>query len=154
MDFFRYMSQSVPSETQRVLRHYSDENPTNAQELEDCLRRTMTRLRDDDKRNLLEELSEYHPDREIFLAPTDPIESPEGFANACGCGGHASASGQGAVSAYMSGSDANGIMSSYTQDKINKLENEQSTSKQLNQQTFRLVMIAAVIFLAFKIIKK
>lgn len=154
MDFFAYMSQAVPKETSRILSRYSSEHPTNSQELESCLRRTMSRLRDDEKRSLLEELSEYHPDREIFLAPTDPNESPEYFQNACGCGSHASANGQHAVSAYMSGSDANGIMSTYTQDKINKLENERSTSKQVNQQTFRLVMIAAVLFLAFKILRK
>jgi hypothetical protein len=156
MDFFETIAYDNPTKAIAILQQHTRHIPETQGEIASGLKAVLRNLNDERKDEFLKELTEIHPDYWLFKESIesdydDERQAPIEKASACGC--MAGANGQQGVQSYMATGDAQTIMSQY-QDKLNKLENEQTTNKTVNDKVFKLVVLGIIVILAYKILLK
>jgi hypothetical protein len=156
MDFFRTVAYDNPSRAMDILSMHTRAIPDTPEELADGLKGTMRNLRHGEKEEFLRALTEIHPDYELFRETIEPNydEAFENFSERTGaCGCKAGANGQAAVNTYMATGEAQQLMSQYN-EKLNRIEIEQNTTKTVNDKVFKIVVVGIIAILAYKILLK
>jgi hypothetical protein len=155
MDIFENIAHNNPDRAINLLGRHTRFIPESPQELADGLRGTMRNLRWSEKEEFLRELREAHPDYDLFMDAIEPNYQKDfeekAQASGCGCGAVGS-NGQSTVQAYMATGEAQAIMSEY-QQKLMKMEQETVTNKAMNDKIFKVVIVAVVVAIAYKMFK-
>lgn len=152
-DFFHDVAYRNPGKAMDILSMHTRVRPESQDDLADGLRGTLRNLRVAEKEPFLSALVSAHPDYDLFMDSIQPNSQSEFEEKASACGCSAGANGEGTVQSYMASGEATNIMSEY-KDKLNRMEQEQNSSKSTNDKIFKLVIGAAIVFIMYKILNK
>lgn len=157
MNFFQYISLNNPHEALSIFRRYSEVRVNDPEELGNLFQRLMNRLSGEEKNQLLIELAEIHPDREMFeelietpcnnISETPLSTDPKAMAN-----------GMSAIGNFMSENEVKEIISkgnSELSQELNMMKQENQTKKIFNENIFKMVVLGIALYLIYQhIIKK
>lgn len=163
MHLFEYISQRSPKDALSVFKNWSNIRVYNEMELAEGFHALYQELSPENKQLLLTELAEIHPDRQMLeeiIAP-EPIDDFSGAnghnCNCSLCNVKYGANGQEAVSHFMSNGDVQNLLDNKTQNinqELNNIKQEYTSDQKMNDKIFKLVIMAVVVYLAYRITKK
>jgi len=175
MDIYTYTAYKNSDGALALAREYSKMRVRDPRELADLLRAVYKNLRVEEKEPFLLKLAEIHPDRELISESKETITSDmaDNVPGDCHCGHcmarrqimhsdvigtHVGANGMNAVGHFMNSGVVPPSMQSpqvnEANNEINTLKSENMMRTMLNDRVFKILVMGAIGFMLWKIVKK
>ena len=174
MDIFTYTAYKNSDDAIALAREHSKMRVRDENELASLLRAVYKNLRVEEKEPFLLRMAEIHPDRELLAGTKETVVSDmaDNVPGDCHCGHcmarrqimtsevigtHVGANGMNAVGHYMNTGIVPPNMQSGTpseNNEVNNLKNENMMRSMLNDRVFKILVMGAIAFMLYKIVKK
>jgi len=171
MDIFTYTAYKNSDDALALAREHSKMRVRDENELATLLRGVYKNLRVEEKEPFLLKMAEIHPDRELLAGTKETVVSDmsDNVPGDCHCGHcmarrqlmtsevigtHVGANGLSAVGHYMNTGVMPPAQSSEQNNEILNIKNENMMKNMFNDRVFKILVMGAIAFMLYKIVKK